>query len=331
LDGRVTSKRGDVLVPATTTADAMGIAVARSLNEQGVIIGGDINIIRTTNKFILADYLALLISNPPLKIELSKSAKGANILHLSNSDLRRLQIPLPPLEIQEQIVVELGGDQNIIDGAKKVVDSWKPKIDIDSEWEKVKLGEVISVLTDYTANGSFASLKENVKYKNSEDYAVLVRLTDLRKNLESEEKIFVPESSYLFLKKSALFGGEYLIANVGANIGDVYLMPKTGRPATLGPNMYLVKFNDKTLTEYIYSISEFIIKPQVMKASVSAAQPKINKDQFRNIEIPLPPLAIQKQIVEKIEAERILVEGNKKLIEIYNQKIRETISKLWNE
>lgn len=40
---------------------------------------------------------------------------------------------------------------------------------------------------------------------------------------------------------------------------------------------------------------------------------------------------IQKQIVEKIEAERVLVEGNNKLIEIYEGKIKEVIGKLWEE
>ncbi|MFH1402310.1 MAG: restriction endonuclease subunit S [Patescibacteria group bacterium] len=57
----------------------------------------------------------------------------------------------------------------------------------------------------------------------------------------------------------------------------------------------------------------------------------LNSELVRNVIIPLPPLEIQKQIVEKIEAERALVEGNKKLIEIYEQKTKEVISKLWEE
>lgn len=102
-------------------------------------------------------------------------------------------------------------------------------------------------------------------------------------------------------------------------------------PATLGPNMYLVKFNQKTSVEYIQIITQQFIKPRILELSVSAAQPKINKDQFRSIEIPLPSLEIQKQIVEKIEAERVFVEGNKKLIEIYEQKTKDVIDKLWSE
>jgi type I restriction enzyme S subunit len=57
----------------------------------------------------------------------------------------------------------------------------------------------------------------------------------------------------------------------------------------------------------------------------------LNMPIIRGIEIPLPSLAIQKQIVEKIEAEHILVESAKKLIEIYEQKTKEVIAKLWSE
>jgi hypothetical protein len=170
-----------------------------------------------------------------------------------------------------------------------------------------------------------------VQQLSKKDYAVLVRLTDLRKNLRGNEKIYVPEKSYKFLKKSSLCGGEYLIANVGANIGDVYLMPKINYPATLGPNMYLVKFNAKILIEFAFIISRLIIKPQVIKASISAAQPKINKDQFRNILVPCPPLETQKQIVTIIEEEQKMVDTNKELIKLFEQKIKDKISEVWGK
>jgi len=55
----------------------------------------------------------------------------------------------------------------------------------------------------------------------------------------------------------------------------------------------------------------------------------ISKNQIEQIVIPFPPIEIQKQIVERIEAERALVESAKKLIAIYEQKTKETIGKLW--
>jgi type I restriction enzyme M protein len=56
--------------------------------------------------------------------------------------IKNMEIPLPPLEIQEQIVKELDGYQAIIDGARQIINNRKPRIDIDPEWEMVKLGEV---------------------------------------------------------------------------------------------------------------------------------------------------------------------------------------------
>ena len=49
---------------------------------------------------------------------------------------------------------------------------------IPEDWEVVQAEEVLSELTDYTANGSFAALKEAVTYYDTPQYAMLVRTTD---------------------------------------------------------------------------------------------------------------------------------------------------------
>ena len=58
---------------------------------------------------------------------------------------------------------------------------------------------------------------------------------------------------------------------------------------------------------------------------------EINKTNFMKIKIPMPSLDIQKEIVQKIEEEKKVIEGNKKLIEIYTQKIQDRINKVWGE
>jgi len=324
-------KTGDIFICLASGSKNHIGKVAYINDNTDFYFGGFMGAIRISNNSINSLYLFHLLKDQKFNDFLGQEISGANINNLNFGILSHYKIPLPPLEIQEQIVEELEGYQKIITGAKQIVASWKPKIDIDPEWVNVKLGEVIDVLTDYTANGSFASLAQHAKYTKAKDYAVVVRLTDLRKSMISDEMNYVSEESYNFLKKSSLVGGEYLIANVGANLGDSYIMPFIKTPATLGPNMYLVKFNQKTSNEYIQIITQQFIKPRILELSISAAQPKINKDQFRSIEIPLPPIEEQKQIVGKIEAERKLVESAKKLIEIYEQKTKEAIAKLWDE
>jgi len=53
--------------------------------------------------------------------------------------------------------------------------------------------------------------------------------------------------------------------------------------------------------------------------------------EYSKIKIPLPPLEVQKQIVEKIEEEQKIVEANKELIKLFEQKIKDKISELWGE
>jgi hypothetical protein len=82
------------------------------------------------------------------------------------SQYSQLEIPLPPLEIQQQIVAEIEGYQKIIDGAKQVVNNYKPTITINPDWEMVELGTVCDFVsgyafesTDFSPNKGTRSIK----------------------------------------------------------------------------------------------------------------------------------------------------------------------------
>ena len=56
---------------------------------------------------------------------------GVGLVHITKGNLERVQIPLPPLEVQQEIVSEIGGYQKVIDGARAVVDNYRPHITVD--------------------------------------------------------------------------------------------------------------------------------------------------------------------------------------------------------
>lgn len=89
----------------------------------------------------------------------------------------------------------------------------------------MKLNNITSVITDYVANGSFASLRENANYVSKEEgYARVIRLTDQNSNYDNSNAIYVNKKSYDFLSKSKLNYGDIIITNVGANLGTVFQM-----------------------------------------------------------------------------------------------------------
>ena len=193
--------------------------------------------------------------------------------------------------------------------------------EIPQEWHCINWGLLISLLTDYTANGSFADLASNVTYLDDVNYARLIRLTDLRTNLK-EKGVYVNEHAYNYLSKSALFGGELLLANVGANAGYVCEMPYVDYKTTLAPNMMLIKFDkDKCNNHFMYYVSqcEYIQQQLQLAANKTTAQPKLNKDDVRAIYCLIPSLPEQQQIADYLdkkcgEIDRV-VETEKAVIE----------------
>ena len=180
------------------------------------------------------------------------------------------------------------------------------------EWEKISISKVTDTI-DYVANGSFESLRNNVTYKDSPDYAILIRLVDYNAGWRGRF-VYVDKISYDFLRKSALVPGDIIIANVGANAGTVFRVPELNTHMTLGPNAVLCRPKNENILQkkflYYYLVSSD--GQNLLQTILSgSAQPKFNKTDFRSLLIPIPPLEDQRAIAhilgtldDKIELNR---------------------------
>lgn len=174
---------------------------------------------------------------------------------------------------------------------------WIPK-----EWEIDSIENCTSIITDFTANGSFESLKINVKYYYEPHYARLIRLTDLRQNLNTDG-VFVDRSGYEFLAKSSLKENDILIANVGEYTGFTCLMPKVSYPVTLAPNMFLVRAGFNIIEHFLfYSMTRINFQNQIDMVSASSATKLLNKTNFRAMKLGYPDTEEQQQIVRILQA-----------------------------
>lgn len=171
---------------------------------------------------------------------------------------------------------------------------------IPSNWEVKPIKEIAETVTDYVANGSFASLAKNVTYKNEEDVAVLIRLVDYNNRFQGGF-VFIDEHAYQFLAKSKLFGDEIIISNVGANVGTVFRCPKLPYKMSLAPNSIMVKFNGNN--DFYFHWLRSYNGQQMLKSIVTgSAQPKFNKTNFKEMLAPVPPLEEQQKIAAILSA-----------------------------
>ncbi|MGU8270359.1 restriction endonuclease subunit S [Clostridium perfringens] len=263
---------------------------------------------------------------------------GATINQITTDNLNNFKVIIPTNDEQEKISLILSTIDAQIDNTEKLIQKnqelkkglmqqlltkgightefKKTELgNIPKEWEIVKFDSVIELLTDYEANGSFSSIKENVNIYNEKNYAYFVRATDLEKKDYINSVKYVDEKSYEFLSKTELKGGELLISKRG-QIGKVYLMPNLNIKCTLAPNLYLIKLlNDKVDNSYMYHyFTSSRGQKLLVRNSASTTLGAIYKEDLKKINILLPTIDEQRRIsriLSNVEG-KILNNQNKK-------------------
>jgi type I restriction enzyme, S subunit len=125
----------------------------------------------------------------------------------------------------------------------------------------------------------------------------------------SPENRFCDEETHKYLTKTNLFGGELLVTKRG-EIGKVYLMPKVEMPATLAPNLYLIRLNAKLYSPFVYTwfLSGFG-NPQLVLADKSTTIGALYKDDVKDCLCPFPPIEEQKNIFIYVDQHTKRIDG----------------------
>ena len=241
---------------------------------------------------------------------------GGGQPQFNGNALTRLQIPLPPLEVQKEIVAEIEGYQKIIDGARAVLNNYRPHIPIHPDWPMVPLGEICSLGGTITTEVDIA-----LPYFGADS---IESNTGKLLKTETAESQRVNGPVYEFA------GQRLLYSKIRPYLNKLTVVDLRGYCSS---DMYpLLPDSTKVLITYLatYMLSDAFngrIRGYYERASI----PKINRSQLFETEIPLPPLATQQAIVTEIEAEQALVAANRELITRFEKKIQATLARVWGE
>jgi type I restriction enzyme M protein len=284
----------------------------------------------STSDKIYPIYLKLLMESEPFQEALNKTVMGVAIKNVASVKvLKQLEIPLPSLSIQQEIIAEIDSYQKIINGAKMVFYNYKPTIDIDQEWEMVVLGDVCKMKggyafksSDYVDEGATVIRMGNVKsmrfdYLNNPKY--------LPKAFLKTNEGYVLQKGDILISMTGTVGkedyGNVCMVDVE---GDFLLNQRVGKFEITNSNL------DKDFL-YLCANQDWFRKQIFKNSSGGVRQSNISNKGIEAIEIPLPEIDIQRKIVTQIENEQKLVNANKELIEIFEQKIKDRIAKVWGE
>jgi len=294
-------KKDDILV--ARTGATFGKTLIYDKNETAVFASFLIRINVDTKKVLPKYYWAFAQSDVYWN-QANNLVTGGGQPQFNGNALKQIQIPLPPLSVQEEIVAEIEGYQKIIDGAKMVVENYKPKIEIDPEWEMSDLGT--------TANITTGKLNAN-------------------QGVENGKYPFFTCSKSIYYIDNYAFDSKALMLS-GNNASATYDVKYYDGKFNAYQRTYIItikpQFEELVLYPFLQNMMEQQLNDLKSK-SVGGLTKYLTLPVVKDISVPIPPIDIQRKIVAKLENEQSLVNANKELIAIFEQKIKDRIAKVW--
>ena len=256
---------------------------------------------------------------------------GVGLVHITKGNLEKIQIPLPPISVQNEIVSEIEGYKKVIDGARTVIDNYRPQIQIDLEWQLLRFEDAPFKIIDGD---------RGTNYPKKEDFSPSGHCLFLNtKNVRSDgfkfdELEFISASKDNSLRKGKLERGDVLLTTRGT-IGNTALYDASVEFKHIRINSGMLIFRPdatKLSSSYLFQFFQsenFLAQREAIVSG--AAQPQLPIRSLNEAKFPFPPLPTQQAIVAEIEAEQALVNANRELIARMEKKIQATLARVWGE
>ncbi|WP_353258628.1 restriction endonuclease subunit S, partial [Prochlorothrix hollandica] len=238
---------------------------------------------------------------------------------------KEIHIPVPPIEVQREIVTEIEGYQKVIDGARAVVENYRPQIAIDPEWPIVAIGDIVDFVSGLTVS---------IPELESEGGIPILAINNVSENgnltLHGLRYIKPPSKKLTFAQKGDLLfnwrnGSKHLV-------GKTALFDLDGDFLFASFLLGIRAHTDKVDNRYLWHTLNIYRREgrymQLMRQNVNGL---FNREELKVTHIPLPPLEIQNAIVTEIETEQRLVNANRELISRFQQKIQTTLDRIWGQ
>ena len=288
--------------------------VCISQDSQGLIVKDEVN----------ADYLVYMLKD---RVEnFKKVSQGSTIQGVTKKQLSEIQIPLPPLKIQQKIVAEIEGYQRVIDGSCAVIENYRPHIPCNPYWPLVEVEKACVVNPQ----------KSEMPILDGETAVSFVPMSDMGEN----RMYFVPKE---YKKLKEVSSGYTYFQNDDVLIARVTPCFENGKAGIAkdlcngigfgSSEFYVLRPAEKVLSEWIYLCvaTPAFCKYAMPQMTGTGGLQRVPKLTLKRYKIPLPSLEIQKAIVAEIEVEQALVAANRELVERMERKIQLVIGRVWCE
>lgn len=285
-------------------------------------ISSSLCIMRSENKSIEVKYLLYLLNSDVILKQQNEVDNGSAQPNLSAANVAKYQVPLPPLAEQKRIVEQIENlftklDEvkektqealgsvngrktaillNALDG--KYTDTWRKENNIDiSSWEKKTIDDISDVKGGKRVPKGMSLVSENTGHP-------YIKAGNLKKGTVIDDGIqFVPNDVLDYIKNYTVKAGDVYITNVGACIGDCGVIPEKYDGANLTENaVKMTNLKDCESKFLAYYLASNHVQQIIKGLIASATLGKLSIANIKSIEIRMPSLPEQIEIVNTIDA-----------------------------
>ncbi len=253
--------------------------------------------------------------------DLTEYITGAVVPKLTQAKLTQIPIPVPPIGEQERIVAELDLLQGIIEKKKEQLKAYDQlaqsifytmfgdPIDNPKGWETKKLKDITTKI------GSGATPKGgNQSYKN-EGISLIRSLNVHNGSFKYEDLAHIDEQQAHQLNNVIVEENDVLFNITGASVARCCIAPFDVLPARVNQHVSILR-PKKEIVNHVY-LCYYLISPNsqnallVMSKSNAATREALPKSMMEKYSICIPPLSLQQEFAEKVEA----IERQKALVQ----------------
>ena len=268
------------------------------LGKEKVAVSGHTAIIHHSQN---AKYMSYYFHSSHFQIQKNKLAHGTKVIEVTPSKLENIVLPVPPLEVQREIVrildsftlltAELTAE---LTARQNQYEYYRDKLlKCENIVPRVRLGDICSVITKGTTPKKYVD--KGISFIKTESFNGT--------RIDLKKISYIDEFTHnTFLKRSILEENDILITIAGATIGKCLMVPKEVLPANTNQALAIIRVKKYTSCKYVmYVLQSYLMKKYIQKNIKGSAQPNLNLQQLNDFIIPLPTLETQKRIVHVLD------------------------------
>ena len=284
--------KGSILFPKSGASTLLNHRVIMGID---AYVSSHLAVIKGQNKKVEDKFLFYLLK----QIDTKNLVPNPSYPSLNIEEISIIELPIPDLNTQNEIIDELDKYQKIIDGCKQIIKNYTPSIEINPTWDKIKLRDIIKL-------SSGRGLTQN-KFKKG-NYNVFGGNGIVGKHNE------------FFLEKPTI-----VIGRVGAYCGEVHVTSPKSWVTDNG--LYIKEKSESVEINYLYLT---LISLKLNQYAKVGGQPSISQQDILNLNINLPNIETQKKISNEFISYQKFINTNKEIIVTHEDKIRKKIHSIWS-